>query len=259
VSFRAIVVGGTGTVGRALCRGLSGRGAQLGFTFHRAEEAARAQAFELSAHAARADLALAGGAGSIEPALDDLLARLGGLDALCVAAAIGTTDAAAPAAASSTSSGATGPRPTATVEEIDAAAWDALLAVNLRGAYLACRRAARAMRGAGGNLVLLGAIDGLRLVPAPAHYAASKAGLAGMVRALAKELGPDGIRVNLVAPGLLDGGLSRTIPDDLRREYLKHCAQGRPGRPEEAAALCAFLMRDNTYLTGQTLVLDGSL
>lgn len=244
--LRAIVVGGTGTVGRAVCAALHGRGASLGFTWHRAEAEAADLAARLSARAARADLALAAGPGSIEPAIDALAAELGGLDALCVAAGIGTTD------------GATTPRPTATVDEIDAAAWDALLAVNLRGAYLACRAAARAMKG-GGNLVLLGAIDGIKLVPAPAHYAASKAALLGLVRALAKELGPRVIRVNLVAPGLLDGGISRTIPAALRKEYLKHCGQGRPGRPDEAAALCAFLLAENQYLSGQALVLDGAL
>jgi NAD(P)-dependent dehydrogenase (short-subunit alcohol dehydrogenase family) len=244
--LRAIVVGGTGTVGRAVCRALARRGARIGLTFLRAEAEAAALARELPATVARADLALAGGPGSIEPAVDALAAGLGGLDALCVAAAIGVTD------------GATGPRDTATIDEIDAEAWDAMMAVNLRGAYLACRAAARAMR-SGGNLVLLGAIDGIKLVPAPAHYAASKAALAGLTQTLAKELGPRGIRVNLVAPGLLDGGISRTIPDALRREYLKHCGQGRPGRPEEAAALCAFLLADNRYLSGQALVLDGAL
>ena len=73
------------------------------------------------------------------------------------------------------------------------------------------------MRGnGGGNIVLLGSIDGVKPAPSPVHYAASKAALSGMVKAMAKELGPYNIRVNTIAPGVLDGGLSRVLPDDLR-------------------------------------------
>src|SRR5204863_245864 len=78
--------------------------------------------------------------------------------------------------------------------------------------------AAELMRERGGNIVLLGSIDGVKAAPSPVHYAASKGALAGMVKAMAKELGPHNIRVNSVAPGVLEGGLSRALPDELRSE-----------------------------------------
>ena len=107
--------------------------------------------------------------------------------------------------------------------------------------------------------MLLGSIDGVKPAPSPVHYAASKAALSGMVKAMAKELGPYNIRVNTVAPGVLDGGLSRVLPDDLRREYLKHCGLKRLGRLEEVASLVAWLAAENTLVTGQTIVVDGAL
>ena len=115
------------------------------------------------------------------------------------------------------------------------------------------------MRDRGGNVVLLGSIDGVKPAPAPVHYAASKAALAGMIRAMAKELGPRGIRINSVAPGVLEDGLSRTLPEQLRREYLKHCGMKRFGRIDEVASLVTWLAVENTLVTGQTLVLDGAL
>src|SRR5207244_3093199 len=96
--------------------------------------------------------------------------------------------------------------------------------VNVKGTFFACRQVARHMRRLRrGNLVLLGSIDGVKPVPAPVHYSASKGALVAMTHAMAKELGPDGICVNLVAPGILEAGLSRTLPPQLREDYIKHC------------------------------------
>src|SRR5438034_343864 len=121
------------------------------------------------------------------------------------------------------------------------------------------RRLGALMRGAGGNIVLVGSIDGVKPAPSPVHYAASKAALTGMAKAMAKELGPHNIRVNIVAPGVLDGGLSRVLPDDLRAQYLKHCGLKRLGRLEEVANVVAWLAVENTLVTAQTIVLDGAL
>jgi NAD(P)-dependent dehydrogenase (short-subunit alcohol dehydrogenase family) len=144
--------------------------------------------------------------------------------------------------------------------DVDEPAWDRMLDVNARSAFFAVRSAAPHLRErGGGNIVLLGSIDGVKLVPAPVHYAAAKGALAGMTAAMAKELGPDGIRVNLVAPGILDGGMSRVLPDELRAEYLKHSGLRRYGRMEEIAEYVAWLALHNTYLTGQTVLVDGAL
>jgi 3-oxoacyl-[acyl-carrier protein] reductase len=174
-------------------------------------------------------------------------AQMGGLDALVVCAGIGVTD------------GRREPGPTAKMASIDEAAWDRLLGVNVKGAFFACRAAAPLLRKQGGNIVLLGSIDGLRPAPSPPHYAASKGALFGLVQSLAKELGPDGVRINLVAPGVMEAGLSRTLSDELRAQYVKHCGLGRAARLDEVAALVAWLARDNTYVTGQAVVVDGAL
>ena len=86
---------------------------------------------------------------------------------------------------------------------------------------------------------------------------ASKAALGGVARALAKELGPHDIRVNVVAPGILESGASALVPEDVRREYVKHSNAKRLGRHEEIAELVAWLALSNTYVTGRTLVADG--
>jgi NAD(P)-dependent dehydrogenase (short-subunit alcohol dehydrogenase family) len=80
-----------------------------------------------------------------------------------------------------------------------------------------------------------------------------------MTAAMAKELGPDGIRVNLLAPGILEGGMSTRLPAELRQDYLKHCGLRRFGRFDEVAAWVAWLALQNTYVTGQTILVDGAL
>jgi NAD(P)-dependent dehydrogenase (short-subunit alcohol dehydrogenase family) len=102
-------------------------------------------------------------------------------------------------------------------------------------------------------------MEGVKMVPAPVPYAATGGALTAMARAFAKELGPRGVRVNVVAPGVLDGGLSAALPADLRAQYLKHTGLRRVGRREEAASIIAWLAIENTYVTGQTLVIDGGL
>jgi len=143
--------------------------------------------------------------------------------------------------------------------DTSAEGWDRLMAVNLKGPMLACQRLAPYFGEAGGNLVFVGSTDGVKPVPTPVAYGASKAALSGLVRALAKELGARGILANVVAAGVLEGGLSRTLPDELRQEFLKHSALKRLGKREEIARLVAFLALDNSYLTGRTIAVDGGL
>lgn len=179
---------------------------------------------------------------AIDRALDDFARVLGSLDAF--------VDCTAVAA----------PQSQHAMDDVDEAAWDAMMAVNTKSSFFAARRAAQLMRNnGGGNIVLIGSIDGVKPAPSPVHYAASKGAIAGMVKAMAKELGPHGIRVNSVAPGVLERGLSRVLPDDLRAEYLKHCGLKRLGRIEEVASLMTWLATENTFVTGQTIVVDGAL
>ena len=97
-------------------------------------------------------------------------------------------------------------------------------------------------------------------VEAPVHYAASKSALRGFTEALAREVGRYDIKVNLLAPGLLDAGLGTLLPQHRIAEYVGQCALGRLGTADEVAALAVFLVSDdNTFMTGAKLVADGGL
>lgn len=234
-----VVFGGSGVVGRAVCRTLVTRGARVGFTFLTQDT----NGFD--AVSKRLDVT---DVGAIDRTIDAFHEEFGRIDAFINCAAVGTTV----------------PHDSPTVHhvmaDVDEKAWDAMIDVNAKSSFFAVRRVSALMRAQnGGNVVLLGSIDGVKPAPSPVHYAASKAALSGMVKAMAKELGPYNIRANAVAPGVLDGGLSRVLPDDLRREYLKHCGLKRLGRPEEVASLVAWLAVENTLITGQTIVVDGAL
>jgi NAD(P)-dependent dehydrogenase (short-subunit alcohol dehydrogenase family) len=102
-------------------------------------------------------------------------------------------------------------------------------------------------------------VDGVKPLPSPVHFATSAAALRGMVEAMSKELGNYNIRVNLVAPGILDGGSSAKLGHEMKDAYLKHSALGRFGTMAEIAEVVAWLALENTYVTGQVILLDGGL
>lgn len=239
---RCVVFGGSGRLGQAICDELGKAGARVAFTYLRGEEAARSLEARLSGALVRkVDLA---DVGALEQAALALTEGLGGVDAFIHAAAVSTT---------------TDPPSFDKIAEIDPSGWDRLMAINVRSAFFGVKALLPALTASRGNVVLMGSIDGVRSVPTSAHYATSKGALRAMTLALSKELGPVGIKVNMVAPGMLEGGLSQNVPADLRAEYIKHCGLRRPGRFEEIASLVAFIALSNTYMTGQALVADGSL
>jgi len=242
---RVLVFGGSGALGQAVCRALGLLGVRLVLTYHRREDAARALAKSLP-DASALPLELAS-VRSVEATVDEAAGALGGLDGFvqCAGVAVTTPRGAAPRHAR--------------MADVDENAWDAMLDVNARSTFFAVRRLVDVMRSGGGNVVLVGSVDGVKPVPAPVHYAASKGALGSMVSAMAKELGELKIRVNMVAPGILEDGISRDLEDGLRREYLKHCGMRRLGRVEEVASVVAWLVCHNTYVTGQTILVDGAL
>jgi NAD(P)-dependent dehydrogenase (short-subunit alcohol dehydrogenase family) len=218
----------------------------VAFTYHSSEERAKVLAREIPGSVARPLDVLS--VPALEKSVDDAASDWGGLDAFIQCAGVGLTVFSPEAQVHHR------------MEDVDESAWDRMQSVNVKSTFFAVRRVAAHMRRTGGgNIVLIGSIDGVKPVPAPVHYAASKAALAGMTTAMAKELGKDGIRVNLVAPGILESGMSRVLPEELRLEYLKHCGLRRFGRVEEIASWVAWLALQNTYVTGQTILVDGAL
>ena len=139
--------------------------------------------------------------------------------------------------------------------------FDDVINVNLRSAFVACRAAARPMmRGRFGRIVNIGSVTGLVGNAGQANYAAAKAGLVGLTKTLAKELGSKGITANLVAPGFVETNMLDSLPPKAKEEIAGTVPVRRLGRPEEIAHVVSFLASDLAgYMTGQVLVVDGGL
>jgi 3-oxoacyl-[acyl-carrier protein] reductase len=146
--------------------------------------------------------------------------------------------------------------------EVDLAEWEDVLATNLRGTYLGCRTVGAALRERGaGRIVNLASDAGYAASGGSGpHYAASKAGVVAVTRRAATELAPYGVTVNAVAPAAIDGPLARQILGSRLEEKLQGIPVGRLGRPEEVAALVAFLVSEEAgYVTGATLDVNGGV
>ncbi|MFN7975591.1 MAG: SDR family oxidoreductase [Acidobacteriota bacterium] len=219
---RALVLGGSGTVGSEVVRGLVAAGLATVFTYRESESKAFALSGDTGAVARRVELRDARAIGGLDDGE--------GFDVLVHCAATLSDDA------------------------------DACYEVNARSALLACRTLAPAMtRRGGGHVVLTGALAPGQSLPLPAPFAASQAMLGGLAMALGKELGPSGIRVNLVALGLLDSGLSRGIAPKHFEDYLRHSALRRLGTAAEAAKPILWLALRNTYMSGKVLAANGGI
>ncbi|HKU67254.1 MAG TPA: glucose 1-dehydrogenase [Candidatus Baltobacteraceae bacterium] len=138
---------------------------------------------------------------------------------------------------------------------------DHMLSVNLKSAFYLCGAVAKPMmKQRSGSIVLMSSIVGIMGNPGQAAYAAAKAGLLGLTKSLAKELGSRNIRVNAVAPGLIETAMTEKMPDEAREYLLKQAALGRPGKPEDVSGVVTFLCSEAAgYITGQTLVVDGGV
>ena len=139
--------------------------------------------------------------------------------------------------------------------------FDAVLDANLKGAFLCCKEAARRMvRQRYGRIVNLTSVVALRGNPGQANYCASKAGLIGLTKSLAKELAGRNITVNAVAPGLIETDMTAALPEAARQAMTDTIPLGRPGQPEDVANAVAFFTAEQSgYLTGQVLCADGGM
>ena len=239
---RALVTGGSRGLGRAIVLALARHGAKVAFTYARNEEAAertRQDAIALGAEvlAFRADAA---DNPATEAVVRSLESAWDGLDVLVNNAAI------------------TQNLPLALLEEED---FDRVMRVNVKGPFLTSRAVLRTMiRRKSGVIVNIGSLAGARMIEAPIHYTTSKAALIGMTEAMAKEVARHGIRVVCLAPGLLEDGLGRNLPDHRLADYLKHNALDRIGTFEEVAEVCVLLASSrSSYISGETLVMDGGV
>src|ERR687884_349870 len=139
--------------------------------------------------------------------------------------------------------------------------WRAVIDTNLGGVFHTCRAAARGMmKRRAGAIVNVSSIVGLHGNPGQTNYSASKAGIIGFTKALARELGVRGVRANVVAPGYVSSRLTDAIADEMRDVMLQNTPLGRFGEPEDVAGAVRFLCSDAAaFITGEVLLVDGGL
>ena len=138
---------------------------------------------------------------------------------------------------------------------------EAMLSANLKSAFYLTSGVARTMmKQRSGTIVLISSVVGIAGSAGQAAYAASKAGLLGLAKSVAKELGSRNVRVNAVAPGLIETAMTQSMPEQARAHYQANIPLGRAGTPEDVSGVVTFLCSDAArYVTGQTIVVDGGL
>ncbi len=235
---RALVTGASGGIGGAIVRGLHGQGATVALSGTR-REALEALAGEFGArtHVLTADLTDPAAA---EALIAEAEKAMGGLDILVNNAGI-TRDGLA-----------------VRLKDED---WQAVIDLNLVATFRLCRAALRGMmKQRSGRIINIGSISGVIGNPGQANYAAAKAGIVGMSKAMAQEVATRGITINCVAPGFIATAMTDAVSDRTRERFLSGIPLGRLGTVEEVAACVAFLATDEaSYVTGQTLHVNGGM
>ena len=139
--------------------------------------------------------------------------------------------------------------------------FDAVIDINLKGTFHCCRAAAKLMmKQRWGRIVNMSSISGLHGNVGQVNYAASKAGIVGLTKSLAREVAPRGVTVNAVAPGFIVTDMTDAVPEKVKESVLGNIPERRFGQPSEVASLVAFLASDDAaYITGQAIEIDGGL
>ena len=238
----AIITGGTRGIGLAIARRFVDDGYDVLITYQRDEESANRAAESLGDGDGRvevlaADIATAEGAAAT---IEAGLAHFGKIDVLVNNAGI-TRDTL--------------------VMRMSETDWDAVVDTNLKGAFLVSKAVLRPMmRQRHGRIVNLTSVVGQVGNAGQANYAAAKAGLIGLTKTMAKEVGSRNITINAVAPGFIQTRLTEVLKDEQKAAILSQTPLGRFGQPEDVAAGVAFLASDDAaFITGHVLTIDGGL
>lgn len=139
--------------------------------------------------------------------------------------------------------------------------WDDVMDVNLKGAFICTKIAAKTMiKQRFGRIINMASVVGVTGNPGQANYVSSKAGIIGLTKAVAKELAPRGITVNAVAPGYIETEMTASLPKKAQEAMMQQIPLGRAGKPEDVAAVVAFLASDQAaYITGQVIHVSGGM
>ncbi len=238
----ALVTGGSRGIGRAICLELAAGGATVLVNYHRSAEAAADVVEAITAQGGQASALQADVSDEAQVAELFKAAR----------AFTGTLDILV------NNAGMTRDNVIMLMKPAD---FDTVLATNLRSCWLCCKAAARLMmRKRSGSIVNITSVVGMAGNGGQTNYAASKAGIIGLTKSLAKELAVRGVRVNALAPGFVDTAMTADLSPELKQSALAAIPLGRLGRPDDIAKAVAFLASDQAaYITGQTLVVDGGM
>jgi 3-oxoacyl-[acyl-carrier protein] reductase len=238
----ALITGASRGIGRACALELAAAGAAIAVNYRSDADGAAAVVTEIEAAGGRAmafaaDVAVAAEAHALVARCED---ELGEIDALVCNAGI-TRDNL--------------------IARISTQDFDDVIATNLGGAFHVCQAAARRMlRRRRGAIVTMSSIVGIHGNAGQTNYSASKAGLIGLTKSLAKEIGSRGVRVNCIAPGYVATELTGVLPDSAREALLASTPLGRLGEPEDIARCVRFLVSDAaSFVTGAVLAVDGGL
>ena len=227
------MTGGSRGIGRAIALELAGAGASVTLSYRSGKDEAEEVAREAGGRAVQADV-------SDPEEAKRLVADAGDLDILVNNAGV-TRDAVL-----------------ARMSDDD---WREVIDTNLGGAFYTCRAAARGMmKRRSGSIVNISSIVGVHGNPGQTNYSASKAGIIGFTKALARELGVRGVRANVVAPGYVDTRLTQVIAEEMKALMLANTPLGRFGTPGDVAGAVRFLCSDEAaFITGEVLLVDGGL
>ena len=237
-----VVTGGSRGIGKAICLDLAGPTTHLFFNYHSQKAAATNTEQQIAAAGGRAtgiqmDVAEAE---QVEAFFDQILQQTGRIDVLVNNAGISRDNL---------------------LVRMKEQEWDTVLDINLKAAFLCAKRAAKSMmKQRYGRIVFISSVVGAIGNPGQANYAASKAGLIGLAKSMARELASRGITVNTIAPGLIDTDMTAALPDKAKDAMKGLIPLGRPGTPEDVAAAVSFIVSDKaSYITGQVLHVSGGM
>jgi 3-oxoacyl-[acyl-carrier protein] reductase len=233
----ALVTGGSRGIGAAISRELGRAGARVAVNYRSGKDAAEEIAGEIGGVAMGANV---GDPEEAKELLERVESELGDVDVLVNNAGV-TRDTL--------------------IARMSDEEWEEVIETNLRGTFNTCRAVSRKMlRRRAGAIVNISSVVGVHGNPGQANYAASKAGIIGLTKALARELGARGVRVNVVAPGYITTELTDVLTEEQTGLILGNTPLGRLGSPEDVAAAVRFLCSDDAaFITGDVLLVDGGL
>ena len=238
----ALITGATRGIGRAIALKFAAEGADVAFTYRSQHVAAQSLIEELKALGVKAK-AYTSDAASFEDAhkvVEDLKSEFGRIDILVNNAGV-TKDGL--------------------MMRMDEAQWDTVIGNNLKSAFNFIHACTPVMaRQRGGSIICMSSVVGLAGNAGQCNYAASKAGLVGLTKSIAKEMGSRGIRANCIAPGFITTDMTSAVSEDMRKEWEKQIPLRRSGTPEDVANVALFLASDlSAYVTGQVINCCGGM